>query len=123
MLLEKCLDSSTRPLRLSKISSLTRRCAQGVMGNCEASGLSVFTAKSDALRLVKRVQALASRQTGSIRRFSRKRNLLPQAGKLMHTPRNGNSHTLGGAGRVRSRRGVQGGEMMEVFIDELLLGH
>ena len=36
------------------------------MGNCEASGLSVFTAKSDALRLLRRVQGMV------------KRNVLPE---------------------------------------------
>ena len=61
------------------------------MGNCKASGLSVFTAKSDALRLVRRVQGMVQGKSvpGDLIASA---NLSPEAGKLMHTPRNGNSH-------------------------------
>jgi hypothetical protein len=56
------------------------------MGNCKASGLSVFTAKSDALRLIRRVPGMSP---GGLIAYA---NLAPEAGKLMHTPRDGNSH-------------------------------
>jgi len=61
------------------------------MGNCEASGLSVFTTKSDALRIVRRVQGMAkgSRALGDLIASVK---LSPEAGKLMPTPRDGNSH-------------------------------
>ncbi len=52
-------------------------------GNCKACGLSVFTAKSDALQLLRRVPGIGN--------FARA-NLSPEAGKLMHTPHGGNSH-------------------------------
>ena len=61
------------------------------MGNCKASGLSVFTAKSDALRMVRRVQGIVQGEStrGGLIASA---NLTPKAGKLMHTPRDGNSH-------------------------------
>lgn len=57
------------------------------MGNCRASGLSVFTLQSDALRLVRRVPGISA--SGQLIASA---NLSPEAGKLMHTPRDGNSH-------------------------------
>jgi hypothetical protein len=57
------------------------------MGNCKASGLSVFTAKADVLRLGRRVPGLSV-----VEDLIASASLVPQAGKLMHTPRNGNSH-------------------------------
>jgi hypothetical protein len=57
------------------------------MGNCKASGLSVFTTKSDALRLVRRVPGMSAP-----RDLIASANLSPEAGKFMHTPRDGNSH-------------------------------
>jgi hypothetical protein len=56
------------------------------MGNCKASGLSVFTTKSDAMRLVRRVPGI------SAIRLLASANLTPDAGKLLHTPYDGNSH-------------------------------
>ena len=83
----------TAPPSVKDFESYAEMRPKEFMGNCEASGLSVFTAKSDALRLVKRVQALAKQgkpvPSGDLVASA---NLLPQAGKLMHTPRNGNSH-------------------------------
>src|SRR5947207_2080016 len=58
------------------------------MGNCKASGLSVFTAKSDALRLLRRVPGMAS-PPGS---FIASASLSPDAGKLMRTVGGDNSH-------------------------------
>lgn len=57
------------------------------MGNCQASGLSVFTAKSDALRLIRRVPGIST-----LGNLIASAQLSPKAGKLMPTPRNGNSH-------------------------------
>jgi len=83
----------TAPPSVKDFESYAEMRPKEFMGNCEASGLSVFTAKSDALRLMKRVQALAKQDkpvpSGDLVASA---NLLPEAGKLMHTPRNGNSH-------------------------------
>jgi hypothetical protein len=61
------------------------------MGDCEASGLSVFTAKSDVLRLLRRVQGMVKRNR-SLGDLIGSAKLSPEAGKLMPTPRDGNSH-------------------------------
>lgn len=56
------------------------------MGNCKASGLSVFTARADLARMVKRVRGLTRGK------LIARANLTPEAGKLKPTPNNGNSH-------------------------------
>jgi hypothetical protein len=56
-------------------------------GDCEASGLSVFTAKSDALQMMRRVPGMSAPGKAIA-----SANLSPEAGKIMHTPRDGNSH-------------------------------
>jgi hypothetical protein len=79
------------PPSVSDFESYAQMRPKKWMGNCKASGLSVFTAKSDALRMVRRVQGIVqgkSARGGLIARA----NLTPEAGKLMHTPRDGNSH-------------------------------
>lgn len=88
-------DASTEVFRLvssdppspSDFESWAQRNPQKWMGNCKASGLSVFTIKSDALRLVRRVPGMLA--PGELIATA---NLSPEAGKLMHTPREGNSH-------------------------------
>jgi hypothetical protein len=57
------------------------------MGNCKAAGLSVFTAKTDLLRLARRVPGISTQG-----RLVASANLSSVAGKLMHTPRDGDSH-------------------------------
>ena len=81
------------PGSVSDFESYAQMRPSEYMGNCEASGLSVFTAKSDALRMVRRVQALAKQGKPVLAGdLVASANLSPEAGKLMHTPRNGNSH-------------------------------
>jgi hypothetical protein len=57
------------------------------LGNCKASGLSVFTVKSDALQMVRRVRGMSALGDAIA-----SANLSPETGKLKHTPHNGNSH-------------------------------
>jgi hypothetical protein len=61
------------------------------MGDCEASGLSVFTAKSDVLRLLRRVQGMVKRNP-ALGDLIGSAKLSPDSGKIMPTPRDGNSH-------------------------------
>jgi hypothetical protein len=75
---------SSNPPPVSDFESWAQRHPKRWMGNCKASGLSVFTAKSDALRLVRRVPGMLTLIASA--------ELSPEAGKLMHTPRDGNSH-------------------------------
>jgi hypothetical protein len=56
-------------------------------GNCKASGLSVFTDKADATRLIRRVPGMLAPGSSLASAI-----LTPAAGKLMHTPKDGNSH-------------------------------
>jgi hypothetical protein len=83
----------TQPPSVRDFESYAQMRPKEYMGNCEASGLSVFTAKADALRMVRRVQALAKQgkpvPAGDLVASA---NLSAEAGKLMHTPRDGNSH-------------------------------
>jgi hypothetical protein len=72
---------------VSDFESLAQINPKKWMGNCKASGLSVFTARSEALRLVRRVPAMSA-----LGKMLASANLSPEAGKLMRTPRNGNSH-------------------------------
>jgi hypothetical protein len=81
----------SNPPSVSDFESWAQRNPKKWMGNCEASGLSVFTAKSDALRLVRRVQGMV-RGKSAPGDLIASANLSPEAGKLMHTPRDGNSH-------------------------------
>ena len=78
---------SSNPPSVSDFEPWAQRHPKKWMGNCKASGLSVFTAKSDALRLMRRVPGMSV--PGDLIASA---NLLPEAGKLMHTPRDGNSH-------------------------------
>ena len=73
------------------ILCLTRRETPRNGGNCEASGLSVFKAKSDVLRIVRRVQGMANRNR-AFGDLIASAKLSPEAGKIMPTPRDGNSH-------------------------------
>jgi len=84
------LVSSASP-SVSDFESYAQMHPKKWMGNCKASGLSVFTAESDALRMVRRVQGIVQGRSapGDLIAFA---NLTPEAGKLMHTPRDGNSH-------------------------------
>ena len=75
------------PPSASDFESHAERCPDKWMGNCKASGLSVFTDKDDAVRLLRRVPGM--RSPGNLLASA---ILTPEAGKLMHTPRNGNSH-------------------------------
>jgi len=70
---------------VSDFESLAQRHPKKWKGYCKAAGLSVFTAKSDALRLVRRVPGMFGKVIANA-------NLSPEAGKLMHTPSHGNSH-------------------------------
>ena len=76
---------SSNPPAVSDFESCAQRRPKKWGGDCEASGLSVFTAKSDAERMQKRVRGMSGKVIASA-------NLSPEAGKLMHTPRDGNSH-------------------------------
>ena len=78
---------ASNPPAASDFESWAQRHLQKWGGNCKASGLSVFTAKSDALRLVRRVPGMSA--SGGLIASA---NLSPEAGKLMHTPRDSNSH-------------------------------
>lgn len=78
---------SSNPPSVSDFESWAQRYPKKWMGHCKASGLSVFTAKSDALQLVRRVPGMSAPAA-----LIATANLSPQAGKLMHTPRDGNSH-------------------------------
>jgi hypothetical protein len=82
---------SSDPSPASDFESYAQMNPKKWMGNCEASGLSVFTAKSDAVRMVRRVQGMVkgNRALGDSIASAK---LSPEAGKLMPTPRNGNSH-------------------------------
>jgi hypothetical protein len=81
----------SNPPSLGDFESWAQRHPRKWAGDCKASGLSVFTAKSDALRLVRRVQGLAQGESGPIDLIARA-SLSPDAGTLMYTPRDGNSH-------------------------------
>lgn len=74
---------SSNPPSASDFKSWAETRPKKWRGNCEASGLSVFTVKSDALQLVRRVRGMSALASA---------NLSPETGKLKHTPRNGNSH-------------------------------
>lgn len=52
---------------------------------CKACGLSIFTKIEDIIKLQKRTPALRNK-------FIASGNLLPNMGKIMHTPKGGNSH-------------------------------
>jgi hypothetical protein len=78
---------SSNPAAASDFESLAQRRPQKWGSNCKASGLSVFTAKSDALQLMRRVPGMSA--PGKVIASA---NLSLEAGKLMHTPRDGNSH-------------------------------
>ncbi len=78
---------SSDPPSANDFESWAQRHPSKWMGNCKAAGLSVFTAKSDALRLVRRVPGMSA--LGDLIAGA---NLSPEAGKLMPTPRDGNSH-------------------------------
>jgi hypothetical protein len=78
---------SSNPPAVSDFESWAQRHPKKWMGNCKASGLSVFTAKADALRLIRRVPGMLA--PGDLIASA---NLSPVAGKLMHTPRDRNSH-------------------------------
>jgi hypothetical protein len=78
---------SSNPPSVIDFESWAQRHPKKWMGNCKASGLSVFTAKLDALRLVRRVPGMSA--SGDLIASA---NLSAEAGKLMHTPRIGNSH-------------------------------
>ena len=80
------LVSSNPPL-VSDFESWAQRNPKKWGSNCKASGLSVFTAKSDALRLIRRVPGLSAR--GALIASA---NLSLEAGKFMHIPSDGNSH-------------------------------
>lgn len=76
---------SSNPPAGSDFESWAQKNPKRWMGNCKASGLSVFTAQSDALQLVRRVPGMTAKLIAGA-------NLSPKAGKLMHTPHDGNSH-------------------------------
>jgi len=78
---------SSNPPSANDFESWAQRHPKKWMGNCKASGLSVFTVKSDALRLVRRVPGMSA--PGGLIASAK---LSPEAGKLMPTPRDGNSH-------------------------------
>lgn len=77
----------SNPPAVSDLESWAQRHPKKWMGNCKASGLSVFTMESDALRLIRRVPGISA--PGKLIAGA---TLSPEAGKLMHTPRDGNSH-------------------------------
>jgi hypothetical protein len=76
---------ASNPPAVSDFESWAQRDPKKWMDNCKAAGLSVFTAKADALRLVRRVPGMAA--SG---RLIASANLSPEDGKLMQTPRHGN---------------------------------
>jgi hypothetical protein len=78
---------ASNPPAVSDFESWAERHPQKWEGNCRASGLSVFTVKSDALRLVRRVPGMSA--PGYLIASA---ELSPEAGKLMYTPRDDNSH-------------------------------
>lgn len=78
---------SSNPPAVGDFESWAEKNPNKWSGNCKASGLSVFTAKSDLLRLLRRVPGMSA--PGDLIASA---NLSPEAGKLMHTPRDGNSH-------------------------------
>lgn len=78
---------SSNPPSVSDFESWAQRHPRKWMGDCKASGLSVFTAKSDALRLTRRIPGILG--PGALIASA---TLSPDAGKLMPTPRDGNSH-------------------------------
>lgn len=78
---------NTNPPSVSDFESWAEKHPKKWMGDCEASGLSVFTTKSDALRMIRRVPGMLA--PGKLIASA---NLSPAAGKLLHTPRDGNSH-------------------------------
>lgn len=78
---------ASEPPSASDFESYAERFSKKWMGNCKASGLSVFTDKADVVRLLRRVPGM--RPPGSLLASA---VLTPEAGKLMHTPRDGNSH-------------------------------
>ena len=77
----------SNPPLVSDFESWAQRNPKKWGSNCKASGLSVFTAKSDALQLMRRVPGMSA--PGDLIASA---NLSPEAGKLMHTPSDGNSH-------------------------------
>jgi len=78
---------SSNPPAASDFESYAEMYPNKWEGNCEASGLSVFTGKDDALRLARRVPGLSA--LGNLIATA---SLTPASGKLKYTPRNGNSH-------------------------------
>jgi hypothetical protein len=78
---------SSNPPGVSDFESWAQRRPKKWAGNCDASGLSVFTEISDALQMMRRVPGMSV--PGKVIANA---NLSPEAGKLMHTPRDGNSH-------------------------------
>ena len=78
---------SSNPPTVNDFESWAQRSPKKWGAHCKASGLSVFTAMSDALRLVRRVPGISA--PGELIACA---NLSPETGKLMHTPRDGNSH-------------------------------
>jgi hypothetical protein len=82
---------SSDPPSPSDFVSHAQRNAKKWGGNCEASGLSVFKAKSDVSRILRRVQGMANRNR-AIGDLIASATLSPEAGKIRPTPRDGNSH-------------------------------
>ena len=75
---------SANPPTASDFECWAQRNPKKYMGDCKASGLSVFTAKADALRLVRRVPGMSGKLIALA-------SLRQGAGKLMHTPSSGAS--------------------------------
>jgi len=75
---------SSNPPAVSDFESYAQKNPKKWGDNCKACGLSVFTAKSDALQLLRRVPGIGNLIATA--------NLSPEAGKLIHTPRYGDSH-------------------------------
>jgi len=61
------------------------------VGNCKASGLSVFTTRSDVSRYVRRVPGQMQGITAPEVLIA-SATLSPEDGKILHTPRDDNSH-------------------------------
>jgi hypothetical protein len=82
---------SSAPPSVSDFESWAQMHPKKWMGDCKASGLSVFTAKSDVLRMVRRVRGIVQGESAPEGLIA-SADLTPEAGKLMPTPRDGNSH-------------------------------
>jgi len=82
---------SSNPPSVNDFESWAQRYPKKWLGNCKASGLSVFTSKADLLQMTRRVRGMVKGKS-SPEKLIASATLSPEAGKLMHTPSDGNSH-------------------------------